>query len=337
MSTPPVPPRPGDRRPDDAASRELLGAWALDAVTDAERAAVEDLMARDPDAAREGRSLRETAARLGGAVATPAPDAVRAATLARAAATPQDGAADTGTRSGAETGAAAGAASGAAEGSAHGSARRAGAAEGEAAAPGPDATAAAHRPPSTSGAAGGSAAPAPPGHAAGSSRPPGRPDRTVRPGAPTRPAARRRWRTLVTALAVLALVAVPSTIAWRESQRAAEAEARADRIAAALAVPGAQVAGAELTTGGTAVAVLTSDGALLTATGVEQPGDGRVYQLWVMRDGEPLPDATSAAPGGTFQVRTDVWRPGDALALTVEPAGGSQAPTSEPVVVLAAT
>lgn len=300
MSTPP--PRPGDRRPDDAASRELLGAWALDAVTDAERAAVEDLMARDPDAAREGRSLRETAARLGGAVATPPPDAVRAATLARAAATPQDGAADTGTRSGAETGAAAGAASGAAEGSAHGS-----------------------------------AAPAPPGHAAGSSRPPGRPDRTVRPGAPTRPAARRRWRTLVTALVVLALVAVPSTIAWRESQRAAEAEARADRIAAALAVPGAQVAGAELTTGGTAVAVLTSDGALLTATGVEQPGDGRVYQLWVMRDGEPLPDATSAAPGGTFQVRTDVWRPGDALALTVEPAGGSQAPTSEPVVVLAAT
>ncbi|QZN85268.1 anti-sigma factor [Cellulomonas sp. C5510] len=333
MSTPPVPPRPGDRRPDDAASRELLGAWALDAVTDAERAAVEDLMARDPDAAREGRSLRETAARLGGAVAAPAPDAVRAATLALAAATPQDGGADTGTRTGAETGTAAGAA----EGTAHGSARRTGTVAGAAATPGPDAEAAAHRPPATSGAAGGSAAPAPPGRAAGSTRPPGRPDRAVRPGATARPGARRRWRSLVTALAVLALVAVPSTIAWRESQRAAEAEARADRIAAALAVPGAQVAGAELTTGGTAVAVLTADGALLTATGVEQPGDGRVYQLWVMRDGEPLPDATSAAPGGTFQVRTDVWRPGDALALTVEPAGGSEAPTSEPVVVLAAT
>ncbi|WHP16757.1 anti-sigma factor [Cellulomonas sp. ES6] len=308
MSTPP--PRPGDRRPDDAASRELLGAWALDAVTDAERAAVEDLMARDPDAAREGRSLRETAARLGGAVATPPPDAVRAATLARAAATPQDDAAD-------------GADGAPADGTAAGDADR----------PGRGHPGSAHRvtPPAGPGP---HAAAAPPAHPGGSTRPPAR---TGRPGSPARPATRRRWRTLVTALAVLALVAVPSTIAWRESQRAAEAQARADRIAAALAVPGAQVAGAELTTGGTAVAVLTADGALLTATGVDQPGDGRVYQLWVMRDGEPLPDATSAAPGGTFQVSTDAWRPGDALALTVEPSGGSQAPTSEPVVVLAAT
>ncbi|TKR24117.1 hypothetical protein FA014_07865, partial [Cellulomonas hominis] len=61
----PATPRPGDRRPDDAATRELLGAWALDALDDAERARVDDLIARDPEAAREARSLRETAAVLG--------------------------------------------------------------------------------------------------------------------------------------------------------------------------------------------------------------------------------------------------------------------------------
>ncbi len=37
--------------PTDDATRELLGAWALDAVSDDERAAVEALLARDPEAA----------------------------------------------------------------------------------------------------------------------------------------------------------------------------------------------------------------------------------------------------------------------------------------------
>ncbi|GIG37067.1 hypothetical protein Cpa01nite_24480 [Cellulomonas pakistanensis] len=153
-----------------------------------------------------------------------------------------------------------------------------------------------------------------------------------------RPAARRRrrtWSSVVAALAVLAAVAVPSTVAWRQSERAAEAEARADRITALLAEPGAQVVSAPVTSGGTAVAVVTADAALVTATGVDVPGSDEVYQLWVMRDGSPVPAGTTAAADGALQIRTDVYREGDALALTVEPAGGSEQPTSEPVVVLA--
>jgi anti-sigma-K factor RskA len=134
---------------------------------------------------------------------------------------------------------------------------------------------------------------------------------------------------------VVLAVAVPSTIAWRESQRATEAQARADRLTELLAQPGARVAAARVTTGGSAVAVVTADAALVTATGVPVPADGRVYQLWVMRDGEPVPDGTTATADGTLEIRTDAYRPGDALALTVEPAGGSAAPTTEPVVVLA--
>jgi len=290
----PATPRPGDRRPDDAATRELLGAWALDALDDAERARVDDLIARDPEAAREARSLRETAAVLGEAVAVAAPDAVRLAVLAEVARAPQ---ADAGTDAGAD-----------------GSAPVRPAAAGPAASGTP-----------------GAPVPTPPA--------PGAPPRADRPGGSTRPAgrrpARRRWSAAVAALALLVAIAVPSTVAWRQAQRAAEAEARADRITALLAEPGAQVVSAPVTSGGTAVAVVTADAALVTATGVDAPGAGEVYQLWVMRDGSPVPDATTGVTDGTLQIRTDAYRTGDALALTVEPEGGSEQPTSEPVVVLA--
>lgn len=274
-------PRPGDRRPDDAATRELIGAWALDALDPAERAQVDDLLARDPDAAREARSLQETAAVLAAAVAVPAPDDVRAAVLAAVARTAQEDPA------------------------------------------GPAASGRPHVAPAHP-----HAAPTRPGAATGpgsSSRPPGRADRRRR----------RPWLTAVVAAAVAFAVAVPSTIAWRESQRAAELQARADRITSLLAEPGAQVLAADVSTGGTAVAVVTDDAALVTATGVDEPGTGEVYQLWVMQDGVPVPDATTGATGGVLEISTDAYRAGDALALTVEPEGGSAAPTTEPVVVLA--
>jgi len=285
-------PRPGERRPDDAATRELLGAWAVDARDDAERARVDDLIARDPDAAREARSLAETAAVLGGAVAAAAPDAVRLAVLAEVGRTPQDDPA-------------------------------AAAPEAEpvhpAAAPTAPAPAATPTPPA-------------PGAPPRSARPAGTPDGSTRPAGRR---VRRRWSTAVAALAVLAAIAVPSTVAWRQAERAAEAEARADRITALLAEPGAQVVSAPVTSGGTAVAVVTADAALVTATGVDAPGAGEVYQLWVMRDGSPVPDGTTGVTDGALQIRTDAYRTGDALALTVEPEGGSEQPTSEPVVVLA--
>jgi hypothetical protein len=292
-------PRPGERRPDDAATRELLGAWALDALDDAERARVDDLIARDPDAAREARSLLETAAVLGGAVALAAPDAVRLAVLARVERTTQDDAAPAAPEPGPA---------------------QPGAAAPVAATPAGPATPAAP------------ATPPAPGAPPRSARPAGTPGGTTRPAGRR---VRRRWSTAVAALAVLAAIAVPSTVAWRQAERAAEAEARADRITALLAEPGAEVVSAPVTSGGTAVAVVTADAALVTATGVDAPGAGEVYQLWVMRDGSPVPDATTGVTDGALQIRTDAYRTGDALALTVEPEGGSEQPTSEPVVVLA--
>lgn len=289
-------PRPGERHPDDGATRELLGAWAVDAVDDAERAAVEDLILRDPDADREARGLRETAGLLGAAVAVPAPEAVRAATLAAVARIAQQGAGTAPTSPDAP-------------------------AADDASAPGTPL--AAHSAPARQSDPGTTRNRPPAGPRAASG--PGR-DRGRRPG---------RTRLVLTALVLVLAVALPSTLAWQQGRRAAEAEARTDRITALLAAPGARIATGTLTTGGDAVAVVTADAGLVTVTGATDPGADRVYQLWVMRDGEPLAGPTADVTAGGLQISTDQFRTGDALALTVEPAGGSEQPTSEPVVVLA--
>jgi Anti-sigma-K factor rskA/Putative zinc-finger len=67
----------------------LVGAYALDAVDDVDRARVERHLASCPECAEELRSLTETAARLGTAAATDPPPGLRARVLAEAARTRQ--------------------------------------------------------------------------------------------------------------------------------------------------------------------------------------------------------------------------------------------------------
>jgi anti-sigma-K factor RskA len=79
--------------------------------------------------------------------------------------------------------------------------------------------------------------------------------------------------------------------------------------------------------------------ALLNATGLKPAPDGRTYQLWWIRDGKPVPSVTfDVDVDGAGLVRS-VSVPGDgelsAAAVTEEPAGGSQQPTS-PVLLVGA-
>lgn len=252
--------------------RDLLAAWALDAVDPDERAAVERAIATDPELADEAAGFLATAAVLGVARSVTPPPDLRAQVLAQIA----DLAAAPGTTSR------------------------------------------------------GNAAPSRPARG-------GRPgNRTDRRGDARRPGT-RRLRNLVVAAVLALAVALPSTVAWQQHQRAELAETRADRITALLASPGAELLSGDLSTGGTATAVVTADAALVSAEGVADPGDGHVYQLWVMRDGVPVPDATTGVTGDGFQIDTTAYRSGDGLALTVEPTGGSDAPTSDVLVVLAPT
>ncbi|MEJ5945030.1 anti-sigma factor [Pseudokineococcus basanitobsidens] len=85
---PPQGPRRGGDT-DERDVRDLLGAYALDAVDDVERARVERLLRSDPDAGAEAASYAETATRLAVAASTTPPPALRARVLAEAARTRQ--------------------------------------------------------------------------------------------------------------------------------------------------------------------------------------------------------------------------------------------------------
>lgn len=65
---------------------ELLGAYALDALDETEAILVEELLARDPEAARESDRLRSAAVWIGATEALAPPPSLRAGTLARLAA-----------------------------------------------------------------------------------------------------------------------------------------------------------------------------------------------------------------------------------------------------------
>jgi anti-sigma-K factor RskA len=92
---------------------------------------------------------------------------------------------------------------------------------------------------------------------------------------------------------------------------------------------------ADVAGGGTAVGVLADDRAFFTGVELPDPGDGRDYQLWVVRGDAAVSAGVLEQRAGRATALTQEYRAGDALAVTVEPAGGSEQPTSDPVVVLA--
>jgi uncharacterized protein (TIGR03083 family) len=69
---------------DDGATRDLLGAYAVDACDDAEIAAVEELLVHDTDARREADELRNVASLLGATQALAPSPGLRDALLSRA-------------------------------------------------------------------------------------------------------------------------------------------------------------------------------------------------------------------------------------------------------------
>ncbi|GEK21946.1 anti-sigma factor [Cellulomonas xylanilytica] len=315
--------------------RSLLGAYALDAVDADERAAVEHLVATDPSAAAELAQLTAVAATLGDAVAGEPPAALRASVLSAITGVPQVGPLagpqpvpspaqpDTATPPESTP-------------------------DGLSAPPAQtDPTAASATPgglsvtPATT-----PAESAPDGSqtsATGAVAPdvssPGDPGATTGTGvtnlADRRRPSRTRWLAVAAALVVGA--AVPTALAVQQAQRANEAEQQQQALADLLTDPSAVVVHGDVTGGGTATAVLTDDRALFSATGLPDPGDDKAYQLWVVDTDGAASAGVMADDAGSVRQLADDFSAGDALAITVEPAGGSTQPTTDPLVVLSTT
>ncbi|MGN7703880.1 anti-sigma factor [Cellulosimicrobium sp. 22601] len=242
--------------PDDLRDvRDLLPAYALDAVDDVERRAVERLLAADPDARRALDEYRDVVAAF--AVESAPPPGLRDAVLARVAAS-------------------------------------------------------AATVPSAGESTGGD----------------------VVDLAAARRARRRRWTGLAAAVAAVVAVAVPTTVAVRATQEQSRLQEQADAIARMLADPDATILHGEVAGGGQASVLAAGDDMYFRASDLPDAGDDRDYQLWVV---EPDGAVVSAGvldvqDGSTSRLVKD--EPGVGMAVTVEPAGGSEQPTTDPVVAL---
>ncbi|GAA2495687.1 anti-sigma factor [Terrabacter carboxydivorans] len=143
----------------------------------------------------------------------------------------------------------------------------------------------------------------------------------------------RGWR-LVVAAATVAVLAIGGFTVWRQVSQDPQ-RVMADQV---LAAADATRYGERLAGGATATVVRSSSlhRAVLITSGMAQPPAGKVFQLW-LQDATGHMTSAGLMPGGGDQV---VVLSGDAThskgaGITVEPAGGSDQPTSNPIAFVA--
>jgi len=127
-------------------------------------------------------------------------------------------------------------------------------------------------------------------------------------------------------LSLLSLALVAVTFATRSDLESTE------RIATALLrSDGIELAGEA---GAVGKLVETQEGATLVAAGLPEVRADRTFQLWFLEEGaDPVSAGTFDASGDLSVLETGVTFEGFAgAAVTIEPAGGSDQPTSDPVI-----
>ena len=145
------------------------------------------------------------------------------------------------------------------------------------------------------------------------------------------------WATAAAAVLILAVVGVYSFGLQSQLNASQEQAAVLSDAIAAYSAPGSQVAVLRDSDGnGIGFAAVSTDGtAYVVASGLEPAPAGKTYQAWFIADGAPVSAGlASVTPDGLMVMSNDEPAPGTtAVALTVEPSGGSDQPTTEPFVV----
>jgi hypothetical protein len=73
-------------------------------------------------------------------------------------------------------------------------------------------------------------------------------------------------------------------------------------------------------------------GALVWGTGLPDPGNGKVYEVWMIEDGDPVRGACLAPTEGAVAAYLDAdLSSAELMAVTVESTGCPSAPTTDPV------
>jgi hypothetical protein len=143
------------------------------------------------------------------------------------------------------------------------------------------------------------------------------------------------------AAAVLLIVALGATTLMFQRQ-AADAEARASTMRAAIAAsldPHSEVAGLHgsgIAANAAGFAAFTPDGrGYIVIHGLPSVDPNKAYQAWFLADGKPFSAGLlSIGPDGlAMEAGVPMMSGASAVALTIEPASGSAAPTSDPVMI----
>lgn len=275
---------------------DMTGAWALNALDDAERARFEEYLAHDPAAGAEARSFAETAGELARGLdpESPRPELKRSL-MAQISQTRQlPPLTETGSRTD------------------------------SAPDPAPDTAAARH-------------------HTT-------EPDRTAEPGSPVIPLDRYRSRTrwLAVAAAALMITTIAGFGLWG-GERAAQQENRATIAAMESSQAQAQkkdrMVSTIMTSDDAAQMTIPSQGGgslhlmysrdqqalLVQPAGLPALPADSTYQLWLIDPATGAESAGMLTPSGDAMMVHHEMGPEVVLGLTIEPAGGSEQPTTEPI------
>ncbi|MFD4676594.1 anti-sigma factor domain-containing protein [Lentzea sp. NPDC058450] len=145
---------------------------------------------------------------------------------------------------------------------------------------------------------------------------------------------RLRWAGGLVAAACLAAVVVVSVqnVETADERRLAQLSSEYSRFSDLLSTPDAKLISGTAPNGATGTAVISAsrDEALFLAKNLPQPAEGKTYQLWKI-DANGEHSAGLISPGSGPTVVTGLAGT-ERVALTVEPVGGSERPTTIPVM-----
>lgn len=142
---------------------------------------------------------------------------------------------------------------------------------------------------------------------------------------------RFRWGTLAIAAAVIAVLGLAAVAQpWQTGTNAPPAGA-IDRVMAADDATHVKV---QLPSGATATVFrsVKEDKAAVVTQDMPAAPSGKVYELWLRKaGGDMVPAGLMSQSGSHRQLLSGAAGKAEAAAITVEPKGGSEAPTSEPI------
>lgn len=112
---------------------------------------------------------------------------------------------------------------------------------------------------------------------------------------------------------------------------------QASALAQIMTAPDAQRATQKVSGGGVATLVWSDSlgKSAIAVTDLSAAPAGKTYQLWYISGSTATSAGLLDAHGSAWQVLDGRMTAGDAVGVTVEPSGGSKAPTSKPVLVIA--